>query len=239
MRPKAGVCLAGVFLLVGGGCHQAPRAPSRIITPFDGLVVLPDVPAIEIQAWTCLDAGWLEQIACSPATREHESLVVIKPRPSEIHAAMLLAGFQPGSPGMWSYDNDALEFTPPTGDRLDVFVRYESASGETIEEPIRNWIQDHLGRPEFPDDPWVFGGSAFSPNPQGMDPGEQYVADMTGSIVGLVTFGDEVIGFSRVWADQQAVQPPQWQVRSDHVPPLGTEVALILRKAVGDGADSP
>ena len=58
-----------------------------------------------------------------------------------------------------------------------------------------------------------------------------YVADMTGSIIGLVTFGDEVIGFSRVIADQDAVQPPSWEVRTDHVPPRGTEVTLILRRA--------
>ena len=82
--------------------------------------------------------------------------MVVSARPSEIHAALLLAGFKPGSPGRWSYDNDYLEFQAPTGDRLDVFVRYECAAGDTTEESIGAWIEDPLGRAEFLDDPWVF-----------------------------------------------------------------------------------
>ena len=208
-----------------------PAAPV-VLRPFAGIAVRLDEATVEVQAWICLEAGWLEQVACSPNSREHESLVVVKAKPSEVHAALLLAGFEPGSPGTWSYVDDALQFTQPTGDRLDVLVRYENAVGDTIQEPISAWIQDHRGQHEFPDEPWVFGGSAFEKNLPWLGPGEHYVADMTGSIIGLVTFGDEVIGFSRVIADQEAVQPPVWEVRTDHVPPVGTEVTLILRRAV-------
>jgi hypothetical protein len=63
-----------------------------------------------------------------------------------------------------------------------------------------------------------------------MGPGEHYVADHTGSIIGLVTFGDEVVGFEEVFSDQQSVQPLAWQVRIDHVPPVGTPVTVILRR---------
>ncbi len=208
------------------------NAAPVVLRPFAGIVVRLDEATVEVQAWTCLEAGWLEQVACSPNSREHESLVVVKAPPSEIHAALLLAGFEPGSPGTWSYVDDALQFTQPTGARLDVLVRYENAVGETIQESMSDWIQDHRGQHGFPDEPWVFGGSAFETNLPWMGPGEHYVADMTGSIIGLVTFGDEVIGFSRVIADQEAVQPPAWEVRTDHVPPVGTEVTLILRRAV-------
>ena len=58
-------------------------------------------------------------------------------------------------------------------------------------------------------------------------------ASLTGSIIGLVTFGDEVIGFSRVVSDQEAISPSEWEVKSDHVPPVGTRVTLILRRAGG------
>ena len=218
---------------------QADPAPPLVLNPFDGIAVRPDEATVEVQAWTCLEAGWLEQIACAPNSREHESLVVVKASPSEIHAALLLAGFEPGSPGTWSYVDDALQFTQPTGDRLDVFVRYENAVGDAIQEPISAWIQDHRGQHEFPDEPWVFGGSAFEKNLPWMGPGEHYVADMTGSIIGLVTFGDEVIGFSRVIADQESVQPPAWEVWTEHVPPVGTQVTLILRRAVPTQSAAP
>jgi hypothetical protein len=213
------------------GCAASTRempAPARSITTVKGITVWPDTPSVEIQAWTCLDAGWLEQVACAPGSREHESLVVIKARPSDVHAALLLAGWDPGAPGRWSYDDGDLSFTPPTGDRVDVHVRYER-QGRTVEEPMRAWMADAEGGASFPETAWVFAGSLIAPNPEWMGPGEHYVADQTGSIIGLVTFGDETVGFEQVLADQQDVQPLEWQVRTEHVPPPGTPVTLILR----------
>ena len=217
-----------------GAAEPAEAAPRRL-KPFPGVVVLPDGPAVELTAWVCLEYGWLEQIACAPGTREHESLVVPRARPSQIHAALLMAGFEPGAPGTWFYENEQYTFTPPAGTALDVFVRYDVAGGGIVEEPIRAWIRDHHGRHEFPDEPWIFAGSIIAPNPDWMEEaGEHYVADVTGSIIGLVTFGDEVIGFSRVLADQAAVQPPEWEVNAEHSPPVGTEVTIILRRRIPD-----
>jgi hypothetical protein len=236
MSRIVGLCAAASLLW---GCaapagKPGPAEPSRpgVIHPFEGIAVRPDAHVVEIEAWTCLEAGWLEQIACSPRSREHEALVVVKARPSDIHAALLLAGFEHGAPGRWSYEDGAISFTPPTGDRLDVRARYER-EGQTVEDPIRSWIVDAEGRPSFPDTAWVFSGSALVENPDWMGPGEHYVADHTGSIIGLVTFGDEIVGFEEVLADQQSVQPLEWQVRIDRVPPVGTPVTLILLPAAG------
>ena len=224
------LALCAVVCLLSG-CAGTARAP-RVLEPFEGITVRPDVPVVEIEAWSCLEAGWLEQIACSPRTREHETLVVIKAKPSDVHAALLLAGIQHGTPGNWSFEDEAVSFTPPTGDRLEVLVRYER-DGRTVEEPIRTWMVDAEGRPSFPDTAWVFAGSWFAENPDWMGPGEHYVADQTGSIIGLVTFGDEVVAFEEVFSDQQSIQPLAWQVRIDHVPPVGTPVTVILRRAAG------
>jgi hypothetical protein len=206
--------------------------PSPIVKPFPGVAVDAHDHTVMIQAWTCLDAGYLEQVACGVGSREHESLVVIKAKPSHVHAAMLLAGFEPGSPGKWTYENKTLGTIPPHGERVDVFVKYADplSPSRMIERPVREWIRDANSDRKFPDEPWIFGGSAIMPNEEFMGPGEHYVADMTGSIIGLVTFGDEVIGFSQVLSDQDAVQAPEWEVDPATVPPLGTEVTLIVRK---------
>jgi hypothetical protein len=222
-------CVVVCLLSACAGPATGPAEP-RVLEPFEGITVRPDIPAVEIDAWSCLEAGWLEQIACAPRTREHETLVVIKAKPSDVHAALLLAGFAHGTPGRWSFEDEAVSFTPPTGDRLEVLVRYE-LDGRTVEEAIRSWMVDAAGRPSFPDTAWVFAGSLFAENPDWMGPGEHYVADHTGSIIGLVTFGDEVVGFEEVFSDQQSVQPLAWQVRIDHVPPVGTPVTVILRRA--------
>ncbi|MHC4992672.1 MAG: YdjY domain-containing protein [Planctomycetota bacterium] len=236
MRQLVAMCAVGSLLCGCAGPQREPATPEAdeplVLEPVEGITVRPDEHIVEIEAWSCLEAGWLEQIACAPRTREHEALVVIKARPSDVHAALLLAGFEHGTPGSWSFENEVLSFTPPTGDRLNLFVRYER-DGEVVEEPIGTWIVDAEGHPAFPDTAWVFAGSLFAENPDWMGPGEHYVADQTGSIIGLVTFGDEVVGFEEVFSDQQAVQPLAWQVRIDHVPPIGTPVMLILRPAGG------
>ncbi len=230
MSPRLAACL-----LLLAGCAPARTMPLR--QPFPGLAVEPESREVTIEAAVCLDAGWLEQVACSPGSRVHESLVEVAARPRDIHAALLLAGFEPGAPGHWSEgeEEDApVVLMPPRGDLLSISVRYASGPA-TIEEPIGEWIAGVSGEATFPRDAvWVFGGSAIVPNPPWMGPGEHYVADMTGSIIGLVTFGDEVIGYREVLPDQEAVEPPHWQVRSDHVPPVGTPVSLVIRPAAGE-----
>lgn len=223
---------------------QGKSADPRVVKPFEGITVILDEASgsrVEVAARVCLDEGFLEQVACAPRSREHESLVVVTPaRPNQVHAALLMAGFNAGKPGQWLYDNNSITTAPPSGDKLDVWVRYSDASGKTVEHPIRQWIRgsvrivgDHQPSPQypqFPNIPWVFGGSAIEQNPPFMGPGEHYVADMTGSIIGLVTFGDEVIGLSQVLSDQEEVQSPVWEVNSASIPPMETPVTLILRR---------
>jgi hypothetical protein len=203
---------------------------SRRFEPFPGVTVYPEQRRVELEAEVCLDRGWLEQVACAAGSREHESLVVPVARPSQIHAALLTAGFEPGTPGSWTYEQGEYEFVAPTGSPVQVHVSYRAADGTTVEEPIRHWIHVRRGADvlPFPERPWIFGGSRIEPNPDWMGPGEHYVADVTGSIIGIVTFGDEVLGFSRVLADQASVQPPEWEAATERMPPVGTRVTLIL-----------
>lgn len=220
---------------------EPPAAPTgsnavaqpRIVQPFAGVTVYPDLHEVHLTGASCLEDGFLEQVACAPNTREHESLVVTEVLPSEVHAALLMAGLSPGAPGRWVYETDSYNVVAPTGDSIAVHVRYTNAGGEEIEEPIQNWMREVTrdGFRAFPPGLWVFGGSRFESNPDFMGPGEHYVADMTGSIVGLVTFGDEVVGFSRVMPDLEDVREPIWEVDPNRVPPMGTPVMLIMRRA--------
>ena len=223
MRFRSVMCLA--FLATA-----CTASKDQVVHPFEGVTLRVAGRTVEIEGWSCLDGGWLEQVACSPGTREHEALVVIEVRPSDIHAALLLAGFEPGAPGRWSLENDEVRLTRPSGDALDILVRYEK-EGATIEEPIASWITGPQEDAQSPDASWIFGGSLMAPNTERMGPGRHYVADYTGSIIGLVTFGDEVIGFAEVLADEEAVQAPAFQVNTDKVPPIGTPITLILQRA--------
>lgn len=224
----ARIAIVGLLCVAGCTPSTGPPPPVSVIEPFDGVRVRPDAGVVEVEAFVCLDEGWLEQVACSPDTREHETLVVIKVRPSNLHAALLMGGFKPGSPGRWSYDDQTITVTPPTGDRVDIVMRYQR-DGRVIEEPAGAWIIGVDDDRPFPDRGWVFAGSSLAVNPEWMGPGEHYVADLTGSIIGLVTFGDEVIAFEQVMSDQESIEPMQWRINTGHVPAIGTPVTVILR----------
>jgi len=208
--------------------------PARVeqhVSPFEGITIDREARTVHVRAWVALQEGFLEQIACSPGTREHETLMVVRAKPSDIHAALLLLEYQPGQPGRWMHhaEKDKVELIAPRGPAFEVLVRYENKEGETVTHHVRQWIRDHHGKSTFPEAPWIFGGSQFKPNPEFMGPGEHYVADMTGSIIGLVTFGDELLGFQRVIADQAAIHEPAWEVDTDKIPDEGTPVTLILK----------
>ena len=55
-----------------------------------------------------------------------------------------------------------------------------------------------------------------------------YLADESGSVVGLVTFGDEVVALQEVLPDRVAVQPAHFQARTEAMPDEGTPVTLWL-----------
>jgi hypothetical protein len=212
---------------------ECPAKPPRAIAPFDGIKVFPDLREVHFEATMCLREGLLEQVACAPNTREHESLVVTRIKPSHIHASLLIAGFEPGAPGQWMYEEDSYRVEPPKGDAIGIEVRYVNSNTVEVQEPIQKWIRETIkdGSQAVGDEPWIFCGSRFETNPEFMGDGEHYVADMTGSIIGLVTFGDEVIGYSRVLADQSDVQEPVFEVNTQSVPAEGTVVTVILRRA--------
>jgi hypothetical protein len=61
------------------------------------------------------------------------------------------------------------------------------------------------------------------------DGSERYAADDSGSIVGLVTFGDEVVAMRTVIPDKVDVAPASWKARTDDIPPEGSPVTVIFR----------
>lgn len=226
----ATLVLGASSLALATAC-QPPKAPepARPIAMSGDLTVHRDRREVVVQAWVATNEGWLEQAVCSPNTREHESLLVIRTPASRVHAALLLAGLEPGHPGAWRMvERDpgppAVERVPPAGAPLAIFVRH---GGE--ERPLTAWMTPAEDRAASPEHPWVFAGSLIRPNTRSMGPGEHYVADYTGSVVGIVTFGDEVIAFDEVLSDQAEVDSPQWLANTDAMPPSGTEVELVIR----------
>lgn len=195
---------------------------------------------------------YLEVLICSPNSREHETFLVSSVKPSHIHAAMLLIGLLPGSPGGWTRVDDHVTPKPPTGDRLDVRFVYSSKSGGRVVADPLNWIINAEDGTPFTaheaakasSPGWVFAGSSIvqrqrpgDPAPAGAGPAvEMYDADGTGVIMGLTTFGSEVIAWSRVISPEAAVDAPTWIADFEKTPSAGTLVAVRVRKRMGSPA---
>ena len=75
----------------------------------------------------------------------------------------------------------------------------------------------------------MFAGSRFRVDRR--TGAERYLADGSGSLVGLVTFGDETIAPREVIPDQASVESPMWEVWTERMPPLGSRVTLVVRPA--------
>lgn len=169
---------------------------------------------------------FLEVIACAPDTREHEALVMTKAKPSHVHAALLILDRTPGFPGSWIWNGPGSDVTynKPSGDEIDISLRYTTPDGKVIEQPVREWIVDvDTGEP-LPDALFKFAGSRFV-----RYRGEEvYDADYAGTIVGLATFGNEVIAWTEVFSPESSIDAPRWIANTKTVPEFGTPVTLIL-----------
>ena len=172
---------------------------------------------------------YLEVVLCARDSKEHESLVMTDALASHVHAALLLIGAEPGSPGAIPREGDRVA---PVGDAVRVeLVTLDGDGSEVVHDP-RSWVR-RVGGGTLSDAAgigWVFAGSRMAKR-QGA---EIYDADGTGLIVGLHTFGSEVVALCTVWSPDSGLDEPEWLAANDAVPAQGTPVAVRLSRANPD-----
>lgn len=215
--------LAAVALAQGGAEQPFPHirvdANARTVE-FDATVPItlddPDAPFV-----------YLELVACIPDTKEHETLVVTEALPSHIHAALLLLGLEPGSPGAWEWRDDALQSIPPTGPRVRIEFLYTDVNGEEVVARPQEWIVNAETGETFPAGDWVFAGSRIVE----WRGEEFYDADGAGTLIGLTTFGSEVLAWPEMISPEASIEEPVWIANAATTPPMGTEVVVRLTPA--------
>jgi len=202
---------------------EAP-ATTHALVQLGAITVDRTAGSIRVPGAVAIREGWLEQAVCQQGTRDHESLVTVSMPPSSIHAALLLAGLQPGRPGHWRVrDDGSLELVPPTGEAVMVEVEWLDAAGIAQHLPLSAWIKTHgAAAPRS----FVFAGSVMRDRAA-----MPYAADQSGSVVGLVTFGDEPVASEAVVPDRADVAEPSLMAWTERMPPEGTAVTIVIRRA--------
>ncbi|MEK6704092.1 MAG: YdjY domain-containing protein [Planctomycetota bacterium] len=223
------------------------KLPEPIREVFPGVRLDKDGGGVEFDGEIAVDAHsketpnvFLEVIVCRADSREHESVVVTKALPSHVHAALLLLGAEPGVPASWKKDESgAIVSVPPKGQGVVVTVTFTAPSGLLYTLPANEFARSQrggarLGVPPKDAPPakskaeqFVFAGSRFM-KVQGA---ERYAADISGTIVGLCSFGDEPIAWSGVYNPDAATEEPQWMIDASVTPPKGTKVTVRMELA--------
>ena len=110
--------------LLGGPVDLVDAPPPN--TPREGFVALGSVRVhvgrgeIEVDGYFNMRGGFIEYLASSPGTKEHESLLALDCDPVDLNAACLLIGLEPGTPPASEVDLRAIE-----GPRVIMRLRYE------------------------------------------------------------------------------------------------------------------
>jgi hypothetical protein len=195
---------------------------------------------VDVASTVCLEEGVLELIACAKDTKEHEAIVRIEAIPKHVHTALLLMGATPGSPAMSKLvDEEETRWidVPPSGGPVDVLLVFPDKDGKLVERPISDFIiaadqgsgetVANARKERFPTHTFLFAGSVLQGEKDGP---RQYLADSSGNVISLVTFGDEMLCMSGFHDDANGQL--MWQIDSEHLPPIGTTVTLRLRPQV-------
>lgn len=173
----------------------------------------------------------LEYFCCATGTAEHESIIAVKARPLAVRLALMLPPFRltPGTVVRW--DDEVI---PPTGPTILVFAEYvDPQTGRTVRVRAEDWILMAAKDPktgEWSRSPmrktgFVFAGSGFSADPYG-DP-NVFLGDEDGAIVTVYNRISSVIDNPQ----PEGASDEVWFPNLKAIPPLGTEVNVILKPA--------
>ena len=180
----------------------------------------------EAEPGSNLVAGqWLELVACTPGMRDYESLLAVKARPSHIHQALLMIGLVPGSPiRRVMTDEGQSKVIAPRGPPVEVIVIIGTGP-DACQIPINRWIIDRDSAKPLADHSWLFTGSAFAQ----VETRPVYLADLNGSVVTLVNFGDDLLARATTVTNRD--DGMKWVANAKAIPAAGTELVLRLMAA--------
>ena len=242
---------AVVLAILAAGAARGAETPAEktpppaekpvVLTTLPGIVVDTEKGEVRLEGKVCLREGALELVVCSEGTREHESVVAVKARPSHVTFALALLGLEPGQPAHWT---EAGAFSPPAGGTLDITARFFTVSDEekarvdkliaegadpdairarkTLLKEVPAWKLLRLSGSEVevtrPIE-WVYVGRP--------EKNMLVAADREGTVVCLSNFVEAVID---VPFESTAVNADLlYEANPNVVPPVGTPVELVIR----------
>lgn len=138
--------------------EAAPKKPEGTKLPKDFLegskltplnphkTVFLDIPGkrVLLKARVCLREGLLEMLLCPHQTKEHESILSTESQAFTVHTGLLALGCKEGKAAR--YDSETEEYTPASGQIIDVFLHWVDTEGKLHRERAQNWVRGSTHR---------------------------------------------------------------------------------------------
>jgi hypothetical protein len=182
-----------------------------------------------LKARVVLREGVLEHLLCSKGTKEHEAILATDAVPRDIHALLLAVGAEPGHPVRF-----VPKFEPPTGTPIAIELRWRQ-DGLVNHADAREWVKDEKANKPLKLD-WVFAGSELYEDPVSKRP--RYAAD-DGDLFTVANFANAILDLPIASSANDADRV--FTTNTDKIPPLGTEVFLLMgpRPGKANAASKP
>jgi hypothetical protein len=172
-----------------------------------------------VKAEVCRRMDQLEQLLCRKRTKEHEAILAADADASKIHAALLLAGAEPGHPVKFTEK----KIIPPSGTVIKVFLQYEE-KGQAKTVRAQEWIRNIKTMKPLAHD-WVFAGSMLLPDPFDKTRPPRYAAN-DGDVICLANFESAMLDLPIDSSQENAELV--FEAFTERIPPLETPVWVIL-----------
>ncbi len=164
-----------------------------------------------------LREGQLEMFACPKGTKEHEAIVAVDTKAYVVHAGLLAAGAEVGTPVQFQP-----EYKPATGTEIDIELVWRDAAGDVQRARAQDWIRNMQSGKAMAL-PWVFAGSGFWVDEAD---GQKYYMAEQGDFICVSNFPSAMLDLP-VESSQDNAQLV-YEAFTEHIPPLGTRVRMVL-----------
>jgi hypothetical protein len=193
-----------------------PPGMKRLMPGYD-VWIDPVNKRVVLDGSVVLREGQLEMFACTRGTKEHESIVAADTKAYAVHAGLLAVGAQSGTPVQYQP-----EYKAATGTPVDITVIWTDKSGAIHRDRAQDWIRNvKTGKPL--DSPWVFAGSGFWKDDV---TGEKHYLAESGDFICISNFPSAMLDLPV--ESSQSNDDLLFQAFTEHIPPVGTRVRLVL-----------
>jgi len=221
MHRHLAILFAAALLAAPPAARAAPKPEARdvVINTLPGIAIDTKAREVRLKGEVVLQDGALELFVCSEGTREHESVLAVRARPSHVTFALALLGLAPGKPG---FVTEGGAFSPPAGEVLQITCRFTGADGQERSVPAHALLR-LAGSDAALDRPleWVYVGR---PEAEALR-----AADREGTVICLSNFPEAVIDVPfESTADNASLV---YEANPKTVPKAGTPVELVIRPA--------